>query len=36
LCRAHNLYLAEVDYGREVVARRRRSKTESRSLDLHA
>jgi 5-methylcytosine-specific restriction endonuclease McrA len=36
LCRAHNLYLAEVDYGREAVARRRRSKTESQSLDRHA
>jgi len=36
LCRVHNLYLAEVDYGREAVVRRRRSKTESRSLDLHS
>ena len=35
LCRAHNLYLAEVDYGREAMAGHRRSKTGSRSLDLH-
>ncbi len=34
LCQAHNLYLAEVDYGREAMARHRRSKTESRSLGL--
>jgi 5-methylcytosine-specific restriction endonuclease McrA len=36
LCRAHNLYLAEIDYGREAMARHRRPKTESRSLDLGA
>jgi hypothetical protein len=34
LCQAHNLHLAEVDYGREAMARHRRSRTESRSLDL--
>ena len=34
LCQAHNLHLAEVDYGREAMRRHRRSRTESRSLDL--
>lgn len=34
LCRVHNLQLAEVDYGREAMARHRRSRNESRSLDL--
>jgi hypothetical protein len=33
LCKAHNLYLAEVDYGREVMARHRRSKSETQGLD---
>jgi 5-methylcytosine-specific restriction endonuclease McrA len=36
LCKAHNRYLAEADYGRAAMARHRRAKTESRSLDLHA
>jgi hypothetical protein len=34
LCRAHNRYLAEVDYGREAMARHRRASPESRSLCL--
>ena len=34
LCTAHNRYLAEIDYGREAMARHRHSKTESRSLGL--
>jgi hypothetical protein len=34
LCQAHNLHLAEVDYGREAMRRHRRPRTESRSLDL--
>jgi hypothetical protein len=33
-CKAHNLYLAEVDYGREAIARHRRSRTGSRTLPL--
>ena len=34
LCRVHNLFLAEVDYGRGAMVRHRRSKTESQSLGL--
>jgi hypothetical protein len=33
-CKAHNSYLAEVDYGREAIARHRRSRTGSRTLPL--
>jgi hypothetical protein len=33
-CKAHNLYLAEVDYGREAIARHRRSRTGSQTLPL--
>ena len=34
LCRTHNLYVAEIDYGRLAMARHRRSKAGSRSLGL--
>ena len=34
LCRVHNLYLAETDYGREAMTRHRRSKTASGGLGL--
>jgi 5-methylcytosine-specific restriction endonuclease McrA len=34
LCRAHNLLLAEIDYGRKSVDRHRHSRTEARSLLL--
>lgn len=34
MCRTHNLYLAEIDYGREAMVRHRRSETESRSPGL--
>jgi hypothetical protein len=33
-CKAHNLYLAEVDYGREAIVRDRRSRSGSRTLPL--
>ena len=34
LCRVHNLYLAEIDYGRLAMGRHRRSKAASRGLGL--
>ena len=33
-CKAHNLYLAEVDYGREAIARHRPSRAGSQTLPL--
>jgi hypothetical protein len=36
LCRVHNLHLAEIDYGREAMARHRRSKAGVPSLGLEA
>jgi hypothetical protein len=36
LCRAHNRYLAEIDYGREAMVRHRRSRRGSQSLLLRS